>query len=1129
MNNHAPLKENVTASKEEEMDIQDDASGQTGGEVDVDMAAVNGDAAELLTTNPTNNEAAAGKTSAAGKTTASAAAASKDEEEMEEDESRSETTITYTVNGISKLKDTVLSPIYMVRNLPWKIMVMPRNNPQDRNNQKTLGFFLQCNADSESSEDICRSWSCHAHAELKILTHRSDKEHFVRRIQHLFFSKENDWGFSHFLSWTDLVDPERGYVKNDTVTFEVHVTADAPHGVSWDSKKHTGYVGLKNQGATCYMNSLLQTLFFTNQLRKAVYLMPTEGDDASKSVALALQRVFYELQFSDKPVGTKKLTKSFGWETFDSFMQHDVQELSRVLLDNMESKMKETCVEGTIPKLFEGKMLSYIKCKHVDYMSSRTEPFYDIQLNVKGKKSIHDSFQEYITQETLEGDNKYDAGQHGLQDADKGVMFLNFPPVLHLQLLRFQYDHTADTNIKINDRFEFPERLDLDPYLQTADKADPAEYILHAVLVHSGDNHGGHYVVYLNPHGANHSKWCKFDDDVVSRCTKQEAVEHNFGGHDDDMLVKHCTNAYMLVYIRSSHLSTVLENVAENIIPDTLHARLQEEKRVEVQRRKERNEAHLYMNIQVVTADHFAGHQGYDLFDMDKCPYRNFKVKKSASLLELMEMFSETLKFPVQQLRPWPLSQRSNQTFRPHPIDVDTELNKVVQDLADNENPWTVFVETVNPESGLEELPSFDKESDVLLFFKKYDPKSKSITYCGHIYMPITDKLSDLIPVLCQRGGFTRGTKLLLYEEVKPNHVEKIEDYDLPLEKVFDELMDGDIIVFQKDDPDLEHTSHLPTARDYFKDLYYRIEVSFCDKSLPNDAGFTLELSQRMNYDQVANHVARHLGTDPYLLQFFKVQGYREGPGNAIRCTYEGTLKDMVLIKPRGAKPRLYYQPLNIRINELENKKQFKCLWVNGKLKEEELVLYPNKSGCVADLLEEAKKQLDLSHSCKLRLLEVVSYKIIGTQKEDVVLDCLNMSTKTFRLEEVPPDQLNVAEDEVVVPAAHFQRETFSTFGVPFLFKIKNGEPLAKLRERLQDRLEIPEKEFEKFKLAIVMMGRQTYLPDDYVVVLDEFQPHTQVPGVQTHMRPWLGLDHINKTPKRSRYNYLEKAIKIHN
>lgn len=73
------------------------------------------------------------------------------------------------------------------------------------------------------------------------------------------------------------------------------------------------------------MNSLLQTLYFTNELRKAVYKMPTESDDSSKSVALALQRVFHELQFNDKPVGTKKLTKSFGWETLDSFMQHDVQ------------------------------------------------------------------------------------------------------------------------------------------------------------------------------------------------------------------------------------------------------------------------------------------------------------------------------------------------------------------------------------------------------------------------------------------------------------------------------------------------------------------------------------------------------------------------------------------------------------------------------------------------------------------------------------------------------------------------------------------------------------------------------------------------------------------------------------
>ena len=32
-------------------------------------------------------------------------------------------------------------------------------------------------------------------------------------------------------------------------------------------------------------------------------------------------------------------------------------------------------------------------------------------------------------------------------------------------------------------------------------KKTPANYILHAVLVHSGDNHGWHYVVYISPKG----------------------------------------------------------------------------------------------------------------------------------------------------------------------------------------------------------------------------------------------------------------------------------------------------------------------------------------------------------------------------------------------------------------------------------------------------------------------------------------------------------------------------------------------------------------------------------------------------------------------------------------------------
>lgn len=95
------------------------------------------------------------------------------------------------------------------------------------------------------------------------------------------------------------------------------------------TRSDTGMVGLKNQGATCYLNSLLQALYHTRKLRKSVYDLPTQDDDPETSVVLALQRVFFRLDNSQESVTTRELTKSFGWDIHDAFTQHDVQELNR--------------------------------------------------------------------------------------------------------------------------------------------------------------------------------------------------------------------------------------------------------------------------------------------------------------------------------------------------------------------------------------------------------------------------------------------------------------------------------------------------------------------------------------------------------------------------------------------------------------------------------------------------------------------------------------------------------------------------------------------------------------------------------------------------------------------------------
>lgn len=73
-----------------------------------------------------------------------------------------------------------------------------------------------------------------------------------------------------------------------------------------------------------------------------------------------------------------------------------------------------------------------------------------------------------------------------------------------------------------------------------------------------------------------------------------------------------------------------------------LEARLTEEKRIEIIRRKERNENHLYMTMNVLLEDCFDGHQGHDLFDQEQVALRAFRVKKSSTVEEIAVTLSDT-------------------------------------------------------------------------------------------------------------------------------------------------------------------------------------------------------------------------------------------------------------------------------------------------------------------------------------------------------------------------------------------------------------------------------------------------------------------------------------------------------
>ncbi|KMZ62537.1 hypothetical protein ZOSMA_459G00010 [Zostera marina] len=301
------------------------------------------------------------------------------------------------------------SDSFVVGGFKWRVLIFPKGNNMDQ-----LSMYL----DVADSASLPYGWSRYALFSLAVVNQIHSKYTIRKDTHHQFNARESDWGFTSFMPLCDLYDPTRGYLVNDTCIVEAEVTVRRVVDYwTYDSRKETGFVGLKNQGATCYMNSLLQTLYHIPfSERFAVYHMPTtENDMPSGSIPLALQSLFYKLQYNESSVATKELTKSFGWDAYDSFMQHDVQELNRVLSEKLEDKMKGTVVEGTIQQLFEGHHMNYIECINVDYKSNRKESFYDLQLDVKGCRDVYASFEKYVEVERLEGDNKYHAEQHGMQ------------------------------------------------------------------------------------------------------------------------------------------------------------------------------------------------------------------------------------------------------------------------------------------------------------------------------------------------------------------------------------------------------------------------------------------------------------------------------------------------------------------------------------------------------------------------------------------------------------------------------------------------------------------------------------------------------------------------------------------
>ncbi|XP_042054028.1 ubiquitin C-terminal hydrolase 12-like isoform X1 [Salvia splendens] len=1060
---------------------------------------------------------------------------------------------TWKIENFSKVNmKKQYSEVFHVGGFKWRILTFPKGNNVDH-----LSMYL----DVADSSALPYGWSRYAQFGLSVINQIHSKFTIRKDTQHQFNSRESDWGFTSFMPLSDLYDPGRGYLVNDTCIIEADVAVRKVVDYwSHDSKKETGYVGLKNQGATCYMNSLLQTLYHIPYFRKAVYHMPTtENDNPSGSIPLALQSLFYKLQYSDTSVATKELTKSFGWDTYDSFMQHDVQELNRVLCEKLEDKMKGTVVEGTIQQLFEGHHMNYIECINVEYKSTRKESFYDLQLDVKGCKDIYASFDKYVEVERLEGDNKYHAEQYGLQDARKGVLFIDFPPVLQLQLKRFEYDFVRDTMVKINDRYEFPLQLDLDrenrKYLSPeADSSVRNLYTLHSVLVHSGGVHGGHYYAYIRPTLSD--QWFKFDDERVTKEDMKRALEEQYGGEEElpqtnpgfnnsPFKFTKYSNAYMLVYIRESDTDKIICNVDEKDIAEHLRIRLKKEQEEKEQKRKEKAEAHLYTIIKVAQDEDLVHQIGkdiyFDLVDHDKV--RQFRIQKQLTFNSFKEEVAKEFGIPVQFQRFWLWAKRQNHTYRPNrPLTPQEETQSVgqlreVSNKANNAE-LKLFLE-VAVGLDMQPLPPPEKtKEDIILFFKLYDPIKEELRYVGRLFVKGNGKPMDILKKLNEMAGFAPDEEIELFEEIKYEPNVMCEHIDKKLSFRSSQLEDGDIICFQKSPQGLSSEEcNYPTFSAFLIYVHNRQVVRFRSLEKPKEDEFCLELSKQNNYDEVVEYVARRLGLDDASkIRLTSHNCYSQQPKpQPIKYRGAERLTDM-LIHYNQISDILYYEVLDIPLPELQGLKTLKVAFHHAT--KDEVVIHTirlPKQSSVGDVINDLKSTVELSHpDAELRLLEVFYHKIYKIFPLQEKIENINDQYWTLRAEEIPEEEKNLGPNYRLIHVYHFMKDTaqnqqIHNFGDPFFLAINDNETLGEIKMRIQKKLHVPDEEFSKWKFAFLSLGRPEYLQDSDIVS-SRFQRR----DVYGAWEQYLGLEHSDNTPRRSyaanqnRHTF-EKPVRIYN
>ena len=313
-----------------------------------------------------------------------------------------------------------------------------------------------------------------------------------------------------------------------------------------ETTKSVNRQGLKNLGNTCYMNSIIQCLAYTEPLTTYFLNNTWKNHINIQSRCKGLPEIWYDVLINItgrttsndtvyKPDDFKKFINDSSNECFNNkfknYLQHDSSEFLSNLLDGFEESFNED--NNIINEIFNFTSTSTIYCNTCKNKSTQNDRHLFLQLPIEGH-TLESCLEKYTEQERLYGENQYNCtiipGNTHKSTGTKQLLLDIKSKILIISLKRFTHtgnEATGYLQMKINSPVLFPLELNI------LSNNQEQNFELYATCNHVGRMGGGHYYAYIK----DNKEWYEMNDDTVTKSEK-------FNNNDE--------SAYILFYKRIS-------------------------------------------------------------------------------------------------------------------------------------------------------------------------------------------------------------------------------------------------------------------------------------------------------------------------------------------------------------------------------------------------------------------------------------------------------------------------------------------------------------------------------------------------------------------------------------------------